>query len=51
MENLKAGLAWARAHKTAVLPAAVFLAGVAARFIPGLPVDHIVNAVSILLGA
>lgn len=49
MEKLRPALAWARAHKRIVLAVAAAGLAVAVRYVPGLPVDSIVNGLSVLL--
>ncbi|WP_223772955.1 hypothetical protein [Streptomyces sp. 135] len=51
MEKIRTAYAWARAHKRTVLAVAAAGLTVAAGYIPGLPVDDIVNGLGVLLGA
>ncbi|WP_330478671.1 hypothetical protein OG301_26700 [Streptomyces platensis] len=51
MEKIRAALVWARKNKRTVLAVTAVVAALAARYVPGLPTEHIVNAVSALLGA
>jgi len=49
MDKMKVALAWAREHKAVVLPVVVAGVAYAARYVPGLPTDHIVNFLTALL--
>lgn len=49
MENVRTALVWARAHKRLVLAVAAAGLAVAVRYVPGLPVDDIVNGLSVFL--